>query len=503
MKHAILIIAYHNFAFVKRQIEYYDEDFYIFIHWDKRQTLSSDEKAYLSGKKNVLYWGQEYIVNWGSFAIVKATLYLCEKAIVYKNISYFHLISDADIIVQDLNSFKKFFNANKGKNYLEYFSFGELNYKSESYKKIIYYHRLEKFNIRVIPEDNERYNNEIHLQIKNKEYRRLPKKPIYGGSAWWSLDRKCIQELIKKKNFIYEYYTDTIFPDESFAQTILLNSTLDKTIVNDNLRYICWEYRNNSNPAILDRNDLPIIMQSQKMFARKVDPIISMGLIQSIENIYYKSALSFSNTADSVESMFFYLRENSINYDNGFLYGNFGRCLLFCYCYKMAGNSIISESEFMNSLVSVLEEFITTSDGSFETGKPGLAIGIEHLFHLVNKHIPSHIISELDDMNEQIINYALNMSDKIIKNATELSFLLIYFHAREKNHRLTVQDNSIRNYLISKMNNNLLSKTIMEHQWNSSIGLSGIAGKTLYLISKKREWDIEDWYYLVNYKINV
>ena len=53
MKHAILIIAYHNYNYVIEQIKKYDEDFSIFIHWDKRNPLLPQQREELSNYRNV------------------------------------------------------------------------------------------------------------------------------------------------------------------------------------------------------------------------------------------------------------------------------------------------------------------------------------------------------------------------------------------------------------------------------------------------------------------
>lgn len=81
MKHAILIIAYHHIEYVKRLAASFDDDFRIFIHWDKKSVLTAEERISLENLPNVNYVGQVYPVNWASYGIVRATLLLCDSRI--------------------------------------------------------------------------------------------------------------------------------------------------------------------------------------------------------------------------------------------------------------------------------------------------------------------------------------------------------------------------------------------------------------------------------------
>lgn len=106
MKHGILLIAYHNIEHVVRFINKFDDDFRVFIHWDKRSPLSADERNLLMRSGKVAYIGQEHQVNWASFGIVRATLTLCKEALKYEDIDYMHLVSDADYLATDVSTIK-------------------------------------------------------------------------------------------------------------------------------------------------------------------------------------------------------------------------------------------------------------------------------------------------------------------------------------------------------------------------------------------------------------
>jgi hypothetical protein len=50
-----------------------------------------------------------------------------------------------------------------------------------------------------------------------------------------------------------------------------MNSSFKSAIVQDDLRYVDWEYRNGSVPANLDETDFDKLVNSSKLFARKME----------------------------------------------------------------------------------------------------------------------------------------------------------------------------------------------------------------------------------------
>ena len=66
---------------------------------------------------------------------------------------------------------------------------------------------------------------------------------FYYGSAWFSITGDCMKFILSyienNKKYI-EFFKNSIYPDEMFFQTIIMNSKYSKSIVNNNLRYIDW-----------------------------------------------------------------------------------------------------------------------------------------------------------------------------------------------------------------------------------------------------------------------
>lgn len=216
MKHAILIIAYHNIDYIKSVVKKFDSDFLIFIHWDQRKEISIQDKSELEANNNVVLFSQEFSVNWASFGIVRATLFLCKNAVKYQNVEYIHLISDSDLLVCDIMYLKSFFKENKGKNYIEYTKYPVANWNG-GYDRVLYYHRLEKYNIRENKYDKKKYEKELSEQKKMSLKREYHELSFFGGSAWWSLTKDCVEYLVANEYLIEKIFIDTLFPDESFV----------------------------------------------------------------------------------------------------------------------------------------------------------------------------------------------------------------------------------------------------------------------------------------------
>ena len=95
----------------------------------------------------------------------------------------------------------------------------------------------------------------------------------YGGSSFTTLTGKCIEYLddfCQNHPEIIEYYKEVCNSDESFIQTILLNSKRFN-LCNDNKRYFDFSQTKNGRPKILTINDYDAIVQSNAHFARKFD----------------------------------------------------------------------------------------------------------------------------------------------------------------------------------------------------------------------------------------
>lgn len=276
---AILISAYKDQDYLKRLVNFFDnKDFKIFVHIDKKSKIDSEE---IKISKNV-YVYKKFVVSWGSLNHLRAILFLMQKALKKeKKISFFHIISGADIPVKKINDFNKFENCQKI--YMEHTSVASLN-SDVINRRYQYGNRLPGMDPR---------KRSVRLINKFYEITHKPKTNIgefqsnqlYKGLIWLSVPRNAAEYVIdyeKKHNLLHIMKYITV-PEEFFFQTILENSPFKENIMSNNLVYNDWSKpRNGSLPAILDETDYEKIITGPYFFARKIDSSISNKLIIKI-----------------------------------------------------------------------------------------------------------------------------------------------------------------------------------------------------------------------------
>lgn len=112
--------------------------------------------------------------------------------------------------------------------------------------------------------------------------------PIYQGANWCDLPRDaalyCVKYLDENINF-HKMLSTGFCTDEVVFQTILCNSIYKNRIDNVHHRYIRWQKRYNSYPAILDISDYKKIEEGNYHFIRKVDRYISKSLVDKLNII--------------------------------------------------------------------------------------------------------------------------------------------------------------------------------------------------------------------------
>ena len=115
--------------------------------------------------------------------------------------------------------------------------------------------------------------------------RRVPGGLVpYGGSPYWCFSRAAVeyvQRFVTERPDLLRFFRHVYIPDELMFQTILMNSALRDSIVNDNLRYVEWGRE--PAPAVLTREDLPGMLASRALFARKFDETVDRAVLDELD----------------------------------------------------------------------------------------------------------------------------------------------------------------------------------------------------------------------------
>ncbi|WP_432723607.1 hypothetical protein R0381_000927 [Jeongeupia wiesaeckerbachi] len=110
--------------------------------------------------------------------------------------------------------------------------------------------------------------------LRHLGLRRRPPPPltaVWAGSQWWCLRHDAVDAVLR---FCDEYpkavdfFRSTLVPDEMFIQTVLMRTPLADRLARDPLRHLVWT-PGAWSPATLTEADLPALLASDALFARK------------------------------------------------------------------------------------------------------------------------------------------------------------------------------------------------------------------------------------------
>nr|MCU0340893.1 beta-1,6-N-acetylglucosaminyltransferase [Spirosomataceae bacterium] len=151
----------------------------------------------------------------------------------------------------------------------------------------------------VRPETMNRIENhfvESENGFSRETYKRAYLKGVipYIGGQWMILTRKCCEFICNSgeiKKF-EDYYTNTLIADESFFQTVLMNTSFDGILINDDKRAIIWipDGDIKLRPKTFTEKDITFLLEGDNLFARKFDDNIDNKIIDAIEQ-YFNSPL--------------------------------------------------------------------------------------------------------------------------------------------------------------------------------------------------------------------
>jgi len=247
----------------------------IYIHVDLKKNI--EDFAALKKHSRVYLVLKRVKVYWGSFTIVQATINGFAAILSSgKEYGYINLLSGQDYPVQSINNIHKFLGDNPGKAFMEYYLVNEV--WTEAITRITRYHlanytfagryTVEKWLNKIMPE------------------RKLPYGlTAVGRSQWFTIASefaRYILDYIKSHPRIVKFFKLSWAPDELFFQTILHNSEYRDRMVNDNLRYIDWS-EGKASPKTLTAEDLPKIIASNKLYARKLNAKIDGEIFDKLD----------------------------------------------------------------------------------------------------------------------------------------------------------------------------------------------------------------------------
>ncbi|PCG21030.1 beta-1,6-N-acetylglucosaminyltransferase [Brachyspira sp. G79] len=278
-KICILISAHKNQSQLLRLINHLKKDFDIYVHIDKKSKLN------IKSFDNVKIY-KKYKLYYADFSSIKVTLFLMKEALKNDYDRYI-FISGQDVPLKSNYDIIKFFDGNNNE-YLDYAKIKDND--GNIYSHQFFVDRVENYYFSDIVRKliNKRILDIFALLTKNI-FRYKFANGIYYGSQWWNLTKNAAEYIINyiklNPKFVRRFYF-TIFADESFFQSLLLNTDFQNKIISDKLRYINWSRPNTGgfSPRTFTIEDYEELKNNinDNLFARKFDENIDNDIIDKL-----------------------------------------------------------------------------------------------------------------------------------------------------------------------------------------------------------------------------
>ncbi len=276
MKLAHLILAHNHPLQLERlvkRINHADAD--IYIHLDAKTDIK--EYEHIKDLPNTSFIKNRIEVKWAEYTVIEATLSGLEE-ILETGIAYSHinLLSGNDYPLQRNENIHNFLFAHPDKTFMWYDKMFDGWIPGQV--------RINKYDLNSYGFPG-RYQL-AHFINKILPDRKLPGNLIaYGRSQWFCItpaSAEYVIRYIKSDHAARRFFKMTWCVDEVFFQTILCNSHLMNTIVNDNLRYCLLDP--GFRPVIFKIEDGGKLISSGKFYTRKFDYAVDSAIFDYLDS---------------------------------------------------------------------------------------------------------------------------------------------------------------------------------------------------------------------------
>lgn len=293
-RHAYCIIAHTDLYCLNRLIESIDDarnDIFLLI--DKKSNLDYSQviqPTYSQLFSPPLLIQKNISIYWGDISLVKAELLLFKMAIEKGPYDYYHLLSGQDLPIKSQDYIHDFLErVPTGTNFIGYVEGPHhqriIDDRISFYVPFTKYYRHHNLRFRNLLDRLRYYAVKFQKMTKLKpnrahiQYRK--------GCEWTSLSHDFTSYLIDNQRQILNTYRGVPCADELYKQSAAWNSSFKTTIYNTEdeyigcMREIDW---NRGGPYTFRMEDLTMLKDSSKLFARKFDSTVDKEIIDMISS---------------------------------------------------------------------------------------------------------------------------------------------------------------------------------------------------------------------------
>ena len=259
----------------------YNPNNYYLIHIDKKASkdLQKEVTNFISDFENTFILESESIVWWW-YSMVNVELNGIKKLLnLWLNWDFFINLSGQDFPLKTQKEINNFLFENKDNNYIKV--------SNQIVERPDTMNRIQNYFI-----DNWNYVYEVSNEKRDFLKDTIP----YIWWQWMILNRNCCEFIcnsLETKKFT-DYYINTLIPDESFFQTLLMNTSFDWNIINDDKRAIIWVNDGDIKlrPKTFKKEDINFLSLKNNLFARKFDDNEDSEIIDFIKENFNKKIIA-------------------------------------------------------------------------------------------------------------------------------------------------------------------------------------------------------------------
>ncbi len=290
MRIAVLIQCHKNPQQVNRMMNALRHpSITFFIHVDRKSSIGKELSC---GEDTILLPDEERVdVQWAKISQVDATLHLMNYAHNRGGYDLFWLCSGQDFPIKSAAHIVEWLEVHKNHDFINLFPSKNTGMNHEN--------NYDKRNTIYFPEwmlgkeTWKRLTKRIYTEMTggyNKTFSLFRRKPVDGqrfffGSQWICLTKQTMDWMIEYMEThpeYYQYFKNCNCPDESFFQTLVMNSPYAEQRM-DYLHYLEWP-KGKSSPKVLTIEDYQKLTDSDKLMARKFDADADERIIEKLES---------------------------------------------------------------------------------------------------------------------------------------------------------------------------------------------------------------------------
>lgn len=285
MRFAYLIMAHHRFDILKLLLEDLDDernDIFLHIDWKSKDFEVDLLDDVVHKAKLILV--DRIPVYWGDFSQILCELKLLKAAVRYGYHDYYHLLAGVEFPIKSQNEIYSFFKKYSGYEFVGY------DDRASFIDRVRYFYFFQKYRRckektwieqHLYDWGGSLLDRQAQLGVNRVRYHAAEYKKGYAN---WSITHELACYIVSQERKIKRKYRNTLCADEIFLHTLVYNSSFyDKVYDKEDeyhsaMRLTTWEDKRNQ----FHMDDLPMILKSDRLFARKFDSEDAVEIINQI-----------------------------------------------------------------------------------------------------------------------------------------------------------------------------------------------------------------------------